>query len=293
MRMSRLVLGTVQLGMDYGVANTSGKPDRATAKAIVALAWEHGIREFDTAQGYGDSEAVLGEAFAEMGVSQEAAVISKPHPNVDINNPKRLRDALQSSLDRLRIERLRCLLWHREDILDHQDAAVDNLGCLRDEGLTSLIGVSVYSPSMAVRALESDWTDAIQIPGNILDRRFERAGIFELAKRKGKRIYIRSVFLQGLLLMPRNQAVLKVPAAEDTLNRYHGFLAEHGLTPLEAALHFAQQAYPHSSILFGAESESQIREVLNVWAEPNKKVMDMAQKAFSDVPETVLNPTRW
>ena len=69
--INRLVLGTAQLGTNYGIANRMGKPDFDTAEAIIKTTWDAGIREFDTAQGYGDSEQVLGEVFQKYPVYME------------------------------------------------------------------------------------------------------------------------------------------------------------------------------------------------------------------------------
>ena len=60
MKVSRLVLGTVQFGMNYGVANTHGKPSYETVKDILRKALDNGITTLDTAAGYGDSEEVIG-----------------------------------------------------------------------------------------------------------------------------------------------------------------------------------------------------------------------------------------
>ena len=83
MKNCRLVLGTAQLGLSYGIANKTGRPDQGVATAIVHEAWKNGIREFDTAQVYGDSEVVLGRALAELGISCEAKIITKIAPNLD------------------------------------------------------------------------------------------------------------------------------------------------------------------------------------------------------------------
>ena len=73
---SRLVLGTAQLGMPYGIANKTGQPNMAAAESIVAGVWEGGVREFDTAQAYGESEIVLGKALKSLGIARQAKVIS-------------------------------------------------------------------------------------------------------------------------------------------------------------------------------------------------------------------------
>jgi len=69
MSPSHLVLNTAQLGLIYGIANQTGQPDRVITTAIIREACDQGIREFDTAQGYGTIEEVLGKALYELGVS--------------------------------------------------------------------------------------------------------------------------------------------------------------------------------------------------------------------------------
>ena len=81
----RLVLGTAQLGMSYGIANSMGQPDQDVANAIVREAWDSGICKFDTAQAYGDSERVLGAALNVLGVVSVAKVISKLDPRLDVD----------------------------------------------------------------------------------------------------------------------------------------------------------------------------------------------------------------
>ncbi len=66
LHLPRLTLGTVQLGMDYGIANTAGKPDYEKSAGILDAALEGGINAFDTAAAYGDSEAVIGRYFWSM-----------------------------------------------------------------------------------------------------------------------------------------------------------------------------------------------------------------------------------
>ena len=80
---SSAVLGTAQIGMIYGVNNTAGIPDFNTVVKIVQEAWTGGVREFDTAQCYGNSERVLGAAFAKLNISEKVRVISKIDPELD------------------------------------------------------------------------------------------------------------------------------------------------------------------------------------------------------------------
>ena len=58
----QLVLGTAQLGLDYGITNTNGKPKLTQSLEIIKQALDNDINIFDTARAYGDSEYILGLA---------------------------------------------------------------------------------------------------------------------------------------------------------------------------------------------------------------------------------------
>ena len=58
---SKLILGTVQFGMDYGINNNDGKPSFEKVKDILDFAYLKGIRLLDTAESYGDSQSRIGE----------------------------------------------------------------------------------------------------------------------------------------------------------------------------------------------------------------------------------------
>ena len=155
-----LVLGTAQLGFPYGIANETGLPDQAMATAIVREAWENGIEEFDTAQAYGNSEIVLGKAFAELGLSQKAKIISKFDPNLDHLNASAMSRSLDQSLQRLGTQNLYGAMLHREELLSVWHKGLSEI--LHDLVLSGRVhqtGVSVYSPDKAVQALNIEGID--------------------------------------------------------------------------------------------------------------------------------------
>ena len=96
---SRLVLGTAQLGMHYGIANKTGQPDMLAVKSMITGAWEGGVREFDTGQAYGESESVLGKALNALGITREARVISKFDPTVDHHDSTAMRRSVETGED--------------------------------------------------------------------------------------------------------------------------------------------------------------------------------------------------
>jgi aryl-alcohol dehydrogenase-like predicted oxidoreductase len=204
--------------MYYGVANKTGQPDFITAESIVAAAWENAVREFDTAQAYGESEKVLGQALHSLGKSSDARIINKIHPETDHNRTESLRHAVERSLENLKVPKLFALMLHKEALLDLWDNGLgERLKAMVEDGLVEQLGISVYSPELAL--LRSDGISMIQIPSNLLDRRFEEAGVFSESERQGKHVYVRSIFLQGLLLMDPGRLPDEVRFAGSTLRR--------------------------------------------------------------------------
>ena len=290
-----LVLGTAQLASPYGIANKIGVPDEKTVTEIVRTAWENQIVEFDTAQGYGDSEKCLGKALTNLGLTSSVRVITKFHPCLDHRDGRALADSLQASTRHLNVPRLHCVLLHRENLLDLWNLGLHaNLSRLVRDGIVEKLGVSVYSPERALMAIGTEGIDVIQLPTNILDRRFERAGVFDEAARCGKMIYVRSVFLQGLLLLKPEEVPPRLDAAKPLIEALHDLAEQFGVTQQEIALSYVKFAIPFAKIIIGAEMPSQIRENSDLWMNAQHvELIEHIRALFPSVEESVLDPSRW
>jgi aryl-alcohol dehydrogenase-like predicted oxidoreductase len=290
-----LVLGTVQLGLKYGVANQSGKPSQGESNSIVRAAWENGIEEFDTAQGYGASEEVLGNAFKELKISSKVKVISKLSPHFCHTDSKGICNSIDNSLKKLTISRLFCLMLHREEQLENwNEGLAELLQNFKNTKKVQHLGVSVYSPLKALEAINTVGIDFIQLPMNVLERRFERLNIFREAQEKGKQIYIRSAFLQGLLLMSSEELPAKLQHAKITLNVLQELCDRLKLTKQELALGYLKLNTSGAKIVFGAEDVKQVQSNVNVWNKNySEDIISEIQQSFENVDEKILNPCRW
>lgn len=285
---SRLALGTAQFGMDYGIANRSGQIGPGEAERILELALASGIDTLDTAVAYGEAERVLGE----IGVSAFRVVSKLPglDPEVSTENVAGwVRDAVEDSLGRLGISHLDGLLMHRPLELASEEGEVlaAALCDLRDEGLVIKLGVSVYRPEGIEVAAERLDLDLVQSPFNVLDRRLHSSGWLERLDDSGVEIHARSVFLQGMLLMasrPRwsNEWV-------DLWQAWDEWLAEHGVSPLAAALGFVTGFEEVDRVVVGVDSAVQLAEIVTALSRP---VPDPpVELACND--EALINPARW
>lgn len=295
LKPSRLVLGTAQFGTPYGIANKTGQPDQQTVTTIIARAWEEGVHEFDTGQAYGESEKNLGVALKSLGVAGEARVTSKLHPEVDHWDSAEVRRCIQKTISHLGTPKLYALMLHREALLDDWNHGLSTtLHSLAEEGLVQYFGVSVYRPQRALQALETDGITLLQVPANLLDRRFEQKGVFAKRQKSGKQIYLRSVFLQGLLLMSVGDIPGSLKFARPVIERVINLSRNTGFSVKQLALGFVKSAYPVHKVIFGCETIQQLEDNLNLWRqEIPEEIVDRIRKEFQNISETILNPVFW
>jgi len=136
--------------------------------------------------------------------------------------------------------------------------------------------------------------DVVQLPSNVFDRRAEQAGVFDLAGHLDKTLYIRSVFLQGALVMNEEKLKGCIPAVRLDVEKFQGICKQFGLTPTRTALVFVRdRLHPHR-VLFGAETPEQVHENLKSWASPLPvDALSRIIQDFAEVPEEIIDPRRW
>ena len=281
--------------MHYGIANRTGMPGADATLSIIKKAWQGGMDEIDTAQAYGDSEVVLGRALKDLGIGNKVKIISKFHPKTDHLDSNALRRSVEKSLSRLGIYKLHAMLLHREDLLEQWDNGLrKKLHQFVEEGLIEQVGISAYTPQKALQAINTEGINLVQIPGNLLDRRFEKAGVFDKARRSGKSIYLRSVFLQGLLLMDISELSESMEFAIPVIERLIKFSQNTGFSVQQLALGFAKDAYPEHKIVVGSETYEQVQRNLELWqTDLPEAIVARIQSEFKDVSERILNPSLW
>ncbi|MBN1881997.1 MAG: aldo/keto reductase [Deltaproteobacteria bacterium] len=293
--VSSLILGTAQIGHPYGIANRHREPDRARAVRVIQEAVGRGIFSIDTAQAYGVSEKMVGAALKEIGCRDKMRVISKFHPDLNHLDSKTMLDSLDGSLARLGVDVMGGMLFHREASIDLLDRGLsDVIRSLLFTGRVEKIGVSVYSPDFALRALMSDGISIVQVPTNILDRRFIDEGVFDLAESLGKEVHVRSVFLQGLILMKPEELPEYMSFARHIVEEIRLLSQRLSVSPKQMALDFLKVSVPQARIVFGAEIPEQVQENWEFWkSEPREDVLGHLEAICKTCDERIINPSQW
>ena len=257
MPIERLALGTAQFGLAYGVANRAGKVCEAEVARILAAARMAGIDTLDTAEAYGNAELVLGA----VGVRDFCVVGKVGHVDGDI------RDRVVASLRRLGVDRFEGLLLHAPDQLLVEPSIGDQLESLKAEGLAAAVGFSVYDPEQTACLLERFTPDLVQLPLCPLDRRWDDSGMLGRLARDNVRVHLRSAYLQGLLLMPPEDAPGWAAPWVELLTGWHAWLAKQGISPARGALALAL-ARPVERVVIGVENTEQLAEALHLATVP-------------------------
>ena len=297
--ISVLSLGTVQLGLNYGINNADGKPSQETASAILDCAISRGINTLDTAGAYGDSEVVIGNWLRTVERSKRPFIVTKA-ANLDHSSLDALRRDLQnkvrSSKERLGVEQLDMLMLHHfDDYLCDRDNVRKVMHELKDAGEVRFIGASAYSYH-DYGELAATGFDATQIPINLFDWGQIENGGLEKLRRSGMMVFVRSVYLQGLVFQDPARLDPRMEFARDTLEKFRGLCAKYGLSPAALALSYALSLPGVASLVLGSEKPEQVEQ--NAALLEQAVVLSDAQMAeirasFLDTPARVLNPSMW
>lgn len=257
----KLALGTVQFGLEYGVANTSGRVSADAAGAVLARAHQCGMDTLDTAIAYGDSESVLGS----LGVADWKVVSKLPEvPEACPDVAQWVMAQTRGSLQRLGVPCLHGLLLHRPaQLLESMGPALfEALQSMKASGLVNKVGVSVYGPSELDLLCQRYRFDLVQAPLNIVDRRLVDSGWARRLKESGVEVHTRSAFLQGLLLMPADRRPSKFDRWADLWREWDGWLQVSGLTPVQACLRYANSLDAIDRVVVGVDSVAQLDEII-------------------------------
>jgi aryl-alcohol dehydrogenase-like predicted oxidoreductase len=286
MNSGKVILGTVQFGLDYGINNSLGIPNDKELELIFATAQSNGINTFDTAIAYGNAEERIRPFLFE-----EANVISK-FPSS--STAQSLAQELKESLERLGRNNLYAFMAHDADQLLKQPDLWAELSLLKASGLILKKGYSLYHPEQLEMLLQAgNIPDIVQVPYSLLDRRFGPSML--KLKEMGVEIHVRSVFLQGLYFLDSEKLPEKLQPIAFELRQLHNLAKQANVSISALALNFTIQNPNIDQVVIGVDSSSQLLMNLNTvnsWNNEKNTIFNDVMHLTCSRPE-LLNPSNW
>ena len=297
--ISAISLGTVQLGINYGISNAGGKPSREKAFEILDCAIKNGINSLDTAAAYGDSEETIGSWLAARNFEKKPFIATKAH-SLDFGSldslRKSMRQQVESSKKNLGLEQLPLfMLHHFDEFLKAPDEMVTVMQELKASGDVAMTGASAYS-FHDYNQLAATGFDAVQIPLNIFDwTQIENGGLKAL-EQSGMIVFARSIYLQGLVFKKPEDIEMHMDFCREPLEKFCYLCEKYKLSPAQLSLSYALSLPEITSLVLGSETVQQVQQ--NVELAESAVQLTAAQLAeirdcFLNIDSRVLNPSTW
>jgi len=292
--LSRLGLGTVQFGLDYGVSNRAGRPAEREIAAILARVPGAGVGFIDTAPAYGEAELLIGRY---LPPGHGLRIITKANAIMDTTitarHGRQVLDSLAASLDRLKVNAVHGFLVHQSEDLARTgwQHLVDAMLEARTRGWTKRIGASVYNSDQLALVESRFHPELVQLPLNVLDRRPIATGLLARLKSAGVEVHARSVFLQGLLLMGPDELPEFFAPLRQTIVRLRETWQRRGQSALSGCLSFAFRQPEIDAVIVGVNRLNEFEQIEAAVASLTDADADIALD--QPVDPAYLDPSRW
>ncbi len=301
--VSALALGTVELGMDYGiqVPGHFGRPSEEVAAALLDQALAAGINLLDTARAYGESEAVLGRLLRRRRKLILLATKASAHlPDGTVPTGAALQTHLVSQLE----QSLRLLqtdyvdLWqiHNVDaqVLAAHETVAETFHAVQQAGKIRWRGGSFYGAALPEQALHRDLFDVLQVTYSVFDQRITDR-VLPLAEERNVGILVRSVLLKGALTERADHLPEHLATLRSRSRHFRHLVQQHAphLTPAQAALAFVLANPQIQSALVGMRTAEECTSNLAAVATRLSPDLLAALQALRVDDEDLLNPGTW
>ncbi|MDA9360594.1 aldo/keto reductase [Flavobacteriaceae bacterium] len=285
--MSKIILGTVQFGLDYGINNTLGKIPIEEIHQILDFAYSKGVLTLDTASGYGDSEEIIGTYLAK-NPNKRFEIITK------INSSETsLEEQLKESLRKLKLNKIEVLMLHSFELYEKFKSQITAF-CQKNKGKNfNELGVSVYTNDEIETIISDPNINRIQSPFNLLDNEMKRGEKYAEIKSNGKVVDTRSVFLQGLFFKDTNTLPADLEQLREPLEKLKRIAASESLSMEELAMGYALSMKFIDNVLIGVDSLDQFKKNINVLSNSISKELVEEINSISIENTNLLNPSLW
>lgn len=284
----KLILGTVQFGMNYGINNSLGQLKQEQIHHILNAAYEAGIFFLDTASAYGNAEELIGN-FNLKNKDKRFKIITKFH----CDDKEEVTSRICSALERLEVEHIDIFLFHSFDDYINKPEVIKALKEEREKDVIGKIGISVYSNEEIEQVLSDRNIEVIQVPFNLLDNETQRGAILRKAKGHGKTIHTRSTFLQGLFFKPTNELPGYFNPIKSGLKKIESIAQSNKVSLPELALGYVLSKDYIDGVLIGVDSVGQLDSNIKAAEKSLPEEVISAINNILILDQNLLHPSNW
>ncbi len=286
--MSRIILGTANFGKEYGVANKGKFLSSEESMGLIKWAQSNGINHFDTAYAYGVSNEILGAHLDHsLGPGIDTKLDEQSCQSRDL-----IVKTTKNAMSKLGVKQLSVLYLHDEKLLMGSKAVEISIGLkeVLELGLAKKIGVSAYSEASVMACKKAlPELSVFQIPENICDRRLISSMALQNLADEGNSLMIRSIFLQGLLLMEPSTIPAQLDMAKVNIRELINFASENSLSVMSLCVAYANSISWASGIVVGVASLNQLKEI-----QMSSSSLPVGwTSAISILPIEIVDPRNW
>lgn len=289
-KISGMSLGTVQLGMNYGIANNGGQPDLQQSFSMLRAALDKGVTSLDTARAYGNAEDVLGAFFKEH--PGELPFLTTKVPRFDLDDDREIEafivESVETSLEKLGVSKVNCIMLHHPtNLYKNGKITAKHMKGLIRRGYTDMVGASVYTGYEVAEMLQYPVYTATQVPMSVFDQRLIASGAVYALQERGIVTFVRSVFLQGLFFLDPDHIKdpLLVEYAKPKIQQLRKFADAEDMSVAQLAIAFMRDIPGITSLVLGADTEAQVVSNLQYFDVPpiKEKTRRRMEAVFADV----------
>jgi len=289
--ISKLILGTVQFGLNYGINNTIGKLTEDQVFELLETAYELGVRTLDTAEAYGNAHSIISNFHKQS--KKRFNIISK-YSSSNFDYPIDFVERIKVHCSNFNVNYLEGYMFHSYNDfkmnINNDPNVLDNI---KNSGLVKKIGVSVHSNDEIEDLLNFKNIDLIQLSFNLFDNEYQRKEILEKAKKRNIEIHTRSVFLQGLFFKDINMLTNCLLPLKNNLSELSLISKNNNLSIESLALNYPLNKTYIDKVLIGVDSLEQLKK--NIKATENNFDKSIYEKIDCiQIKNTkLLNPSNW
>lgn len=286
--LDKIIIGTAQFGLDYGIANSSGKMDLFEIQKIINFARKNNIKNIDTAHAYGDCEERLGK----VGINNFDVIVKLPATIPTFPYDRWVKKSLNSSFKKMNINKADTVLIHNVKYLFEKKRGkiiYSELLKFKKEKKINNIGVSLYSIQDLKKVIKMYDIDVVLMSLNIFDQRIINNKIIKTLKNKKIKIYTRSTFLQGLLLLSKNQIPSKFRKWENKLENWFRLIKKSKTSAYDHCLNFVLNNKNIDKTLIGIDNFNQFKDIFKFRKKLNLNYKNLNCNRIN----RLINPAKW